>query len=107
MKTETPQTLIPHNKRTKKKKKKGKINLENPDRKEEYLTITRIKVETKRINKSSPNNLTDNITELNELIYPGWKIACNKISAFLWNMNRNTKPGWEIGLERHVMNVRY
>ena len=39
------------------------------------------KVETEKINKLLPNIPTDNITKLNELIYAGAKLVCDKIGV--------------------------
>ena len=36
--------------------------------------------------------------ELNELIYAGAKLICDKIGVSLKKTNRNSKPGWEIKL---------
>ena len=44
----------------------------------------------------------NNITELNVLIYAGAKLVCDKIGVPLKNMNRNSKPGWEIWLETQI-----
>ena len=49
----------------------------------------------------------NNITELNELIYAGVKLACDEIGALLKNPIRNTKPGWEIRPERQVNREKY
>ena len=49
---------------------------------------------------------TDNITELNDLIYPGAKLINNKINTSLSNPNRNTKPGWEMKLEVWIKKLR-
>ena len=39
------------------------------------------KVEIKKVNKLLPNISTGNITELNELSYPGVKLVCDKIGV--------------------------
>ena len=49
---------------------------------------------------------TNNITESNELIYAETKLVSDKIGVPLKNMNRNSKPGWEILLERRIRNLR-
>ena len=47
-------------------------------------------------------NLTE-IKELNELIYPGAKQISDKTDIpHQKNPNNNTKPGWEIRLERQL-----
>ena len=48
---------------------------------------------------TQPNSPTNNITELNELIYAGAKLACDKTGVFQSNPNQNRKPEWEIRLE--------
>ena len=58
---------------------------ENHDWKDDYFTISqeprleKAKVETEKINKLSPNIPTDNITELNTLIYTGVELVFKKI----------------------------
>ena len=61
-----------------------------------------MKVETKNVNKLSINVPMDNNTEPNELIYAGMKLICDKICIPLGNLKKNTKPGWEIRLERQI-----
>ena len=55
----------------------------------------KVKAEIKKVNKLLPNILTDNITELNELIDAGMKLVCDKISVPQRNPNRNTKSWME------------
>ena len=57
-------------------------------------------------NKLLPNIPTGNITELNELIYTGVKLACDKIDVPQSNPNRNTKLGWEIRPEGQGIKLR-
>ena len=45
---------------------------------------------------------TNNLTELNELIYAGAKLVNNKISVPLKNTKRNSKYVWKIWLERQI-----
>ena len=40
-----------------------------------------LKTETKKINQIIPYISTNNITELNDIIYAGAKLACEKIGA--------------------------
>ena len=40
-----------------------------------------VKVETEKINELLTHNSTNNITELNELIYAGTKLVCEKIGV--------------------------
>ena len=49
---------------------------------------------------------TKNITELNELIYAGAKLVCEKIRVPLKSMNKKSKPGWEIQLETQIRKLR-
>ena len=49
---------------------------------------------------------TNNITELNELIYAGAKLVCEKIGIPSKNMKEKSKPGWEFRLETHIENLR-
>ena len=42
---------------------------------------------------------TDNITELNKLLYTGTKLICDKIDIPQGNLNKITKPGREIQLK--------
>ena len=51
-------------------------------------------------NKSSINVY---ITELNELIYTGAKLVCEKIGVPLKSSNKKSKPGWEILLETQIL----
>ena len=49
----------------------------------------------------------NNITELNELIYAGAKQVSDKIGIPPQkDMNRNSKPGWNIRLETQIKNLR-
>ena len=54
--------------------------------------------ETEKINKLL-THISTNIMELNELIYAGVKLICVKIGTPLKNMNRNSKPEFEIRVE--------
>ena len=44
-------------------------------------------------------NIPTNITSLNDLIYAGVKLVCEKIEASLKTTDRKSKPGWELRLE--------
>ena len=59
-------------------------SLRNQDWKEFKLVI-------EKVNKELQLILTDNISELNELIYTGAKLVCHKMGIPLRNPNRNTK----------------
>ena len=45
---------------------------------------------------------TDNIIELNQLIYAGAKLVCEKIGILSKSMKKKSKPGWEIRLETQL-----
>ena len=88
-----------------------RVNKENHDWKEDYITISllkqhwkKVKVETEKVNKLLQNISTD-ITKLNELIHAQPKLSCDKIWVPQKNPNRNTKPEWEIRLEGWVKNM--
>ena len=59
-------------------------------------------METNKINQVLPHIPTNNITELNELIYAGAKLACEKIGIPLKSKKKKSKPGWEILLETQI-----
>ena len=58
-----------------------------------------LKIETEKINQILPYIPTNNITELNELIYAGAKLVCEKIGIPSKSTKKKSKPGWEIRLE--------
>ena len=47
---------------------------------------------------------TNNITELNELIYAGAKLVCVKIGILSKITKEKSKPGWEFRLETQIKN---
>ena len=55
--------------------------------------------ETEKTNQVLTYISTNNITELNELIYAGVKLVCEKIGIPSKNKKKKSKPGWEIRLE--------
>ena len=61
--------------------------------------------ETVKVNKLLPNIPTGNVTELNNVIYRGVKLVCDKIGIAQGNLNRNTKPGKECRLEGLVKSL--
>ena len=65
-----------------------------------------VKTETKKISELLKHISKNNITKLNELIYAGAKLICEKIGLPFKNTNRNSKPGWEIRLEMQIRNQR-
>ena len=64
------------------------------------------KTETNKINYILPYISTYNITDLNELIYAGAKLVCEKIGIPLISTKKQSKPGWEIRLETQIKNLR-
>ena len=65
-----------------------------------------VKMETNIINQVLLYISTSNITELNELIYAGAKVVCEKIGILLKSTKKKSKPGWEIRLEMQIKNLR-
>ena len=68
-----------------------------------------LKIETEKINQILPHIPTNNITELNELIYVGEKLVCEKIGILSrrkvnWDplTKKKSKPGWKIRLETQI-----
>ena len=61
-----------------------------------------VKTETGKINQVLTIISTKNITELNELIFAGAKLVCEKVRAPLKSTNKKSKPGWEIRLETRI-----
>ena len=57
------------------------------------------KTETNKINQVLTYISTNNITELNELIYAGAKLVCEKIGILSKSMKEKSKLRWEIWLE--------
>ena len=60
------------------------------------------------MNKLSKNVPTDNITELNNLIYVRTKLVRNKVGILLRDLNkiRNTKAGWEMRLQEQINKLK-
>ena len=52
-----------------------------------------------KINHILPYIPTNNITELNELIYAGAKLVCEEIGIPSKSTKKQSKPGWEIRLK--------
>ena len=61
-----------------------------------------VKTETEKINQLLTYISTNNITELNELIYAGAKLVCVKIGIPSRSTKKKSKPGWEIRLETQI-----
>ena len=91
---------------------KQKINLENVKRimnsEKTILPSLRniewktLKIETNKINHILLYIPTNNITELNELIYAGTKLVCENIRIPSKSTKKQSKPGWEIRLETQI-----
>ena len=61
-----------------------------------------LKIETNKINHILPYIPTNNITELNELIYAGAKLVCENIGIPSKSTKKQQKLGWEIRLESQI-----
>ena len=61
-----------------------------------------LKKETNKINHILPHKPTNNITELNELIYAGAKLVCVKVGIPSKSTMKQSKPGWEIRPEKKI-----
>ena len=46
------------------------------------------------------------MTELNDLIYVGAKLVCEKIGIASKSTKKPSKPGWEVRLETQIKNLR-
>ena len=68
-------------------------------RKIEWRTL---KTETNRINQMLPYISTNNISELNDLMYAGAKLGCEKKKR----TKKQSKPGCEVRLETQIKNLR-
>ena len=90
----TKQTKLNTNTRTKKKKFKrfmnGKKTTLPSQRNIEWRTV---KTETKKINQVLTYISTNNITELNELMYARAKLVCEKIGVPFKTTKKKSKPG--------------
>ena len=65
-----------------------------------------VKTETNKINQVLTYISMNNITELNELIYAGAKLVCEKIGIPSKGTKENSRPGWEIQLETQIKKNR-
>ena len=85
---------------------------ENLVRKENHITISQeLRLESSQGRNWKDKLLlthtpTNNITELNELIYAGTKLVCTKIGVPRKNTDGNSKLGWKIRLETQIRNLR-
>ena len=69
-----------------------------------YIEWRTVKTETNKIKQVLPYVSTNNIIELNELIYAGAKFVGEIIGIPSKSTKRKSKPGWEIRLETHRKN---
>ena len=65
-----------------------------------------LKIETNKMNHILYYILTNNITELNELIYADAKLVCEKIGIPSKSTKKQWKPEWEIRLETQIKKLR-
>ena len=65
-----------------------------------------VKAETGKINELLIHISTKNITELNQLIYVGAKLICDKIGVLPKNTNKTSKLGWEIRLDTQKPTIK-
>ena len=113
--TNLPNDTLPNN-QEETLSQEQKINLENVKRiissEKTILPSLRnikwktLKTETEKINHILPYIPTNNITELNELIYAGAKLVCEKIGIPSKSTKKQSKPGWEIRLEIKIKKLR-
>ena len=61
-----------------------------------------VKTESNKINQVLPYISTNNITGLDELIYAGAKLVCEKIGIPSKSTKKKSKQGWEIRLEMQI-----
>ena len=65
-----------------------------------------VKAERNKVNQVLTCISTNNITELNELIYAGAKLVCEKIRIPSKITKEKSKQGWESRLETQIKNLR-
>ena len=65
-----------------------------------------VRAETNKVNQVLAYISTNNTTELNELIYAGAKLVCEKIGIPSKSTKEKSKPGWEFRLETLIKNLR-
>ena len=63
---------------------------------------TTVKAETNKVNQVLTYISTNNITKLNELIYAGVKLVCEKIRISTKSTKEKSKPGWEFRQETQI-----
>ena len=65
-----------------------------------------IGTEKNKVNQVMTYVSTNNISELNELIYAGAKLVCEKCGIPSKTMKVKSKPEWEFPLETQIKNLR-
>ena len=65
-----------------------------------------VKAEKNKVNQLLTYISTNNITELNELIYAGAKLVFEKMRIPSKSRKEKLKPGWEFRLETQIKNLR-
>ena len=115
METQHNQTAQPNNPEQKLSQEQ-KLNLGNLKRilNSEKTTLSSVrniewrtvKAETNKVNQVLIYISTNNITELNELIYAGAKLVCEKIGIPSKSTKEKSKPGWKLRLEMQIKNLR-
>ena len=113
--TTLPNDTLPNN-QEEKLSQEQKVNRENVKRimssEKTILPALRniewktLKIETNRLNHILPYIPTNNITELNELIYAVAKLVCANIGFPSKSTKKLSKPGWEIRLESQIKKLR-
>ena len=63
------------------------------------------RTETEKINQAPPYISSNNITELNELIYGGVKLVKEKIGVTSKSTKKKSEPVWKIQLERKILKI--
>ena len=65
-----------------------------------------LRAETNKVNQVLAYTSTNNITDLNEVIYRRAKLVCEKIGISSKSTKEKLKPGWEFQLETQIKNLR-
>ena len=65
-----------------------------------------VRSEAEKVKDLLKNISTNDITELNDLIYTGAKLVCEKIGFPLKTTNRKSKPEWEHRIESQIKSIR-
>ena len=66
----------------------------------------KFKSETEKVNDLLTNVLTNDITELNDLINAEAKIDCKNIGVSMKTTDRKSKPGWELKQESQIKKIK-